>query len=82
VLPVEGPRIMVVRGIHHAGGIVSPQVLDSCAQLARVAESDRALLEIGSHLLAVGRRSASGHAVTTTAGGIARVSSSTHLYSD
>ena len=56
VLPVEGPGILAVRGVHRAGGLVSTDLLESAARLARVAESDPAMLEIGSHLLAVGRR--------------------------
>jgi SAM-dependent methyltransferase len=56
VLPIEGPGILAVRGVHRAGGVVSAELLDSAARLARVAESDPAMLEIGSHLLAVGRR--------------------------
>jgi SAM-dependent methyltransferase len=58
VLPVEGPAILAVRGVHRAGGVVTSELLDSAARLARVAESDPAMLEIGSHLLAVGRRPA------------------------
>jgi hypothetical protein len=36
--------------------VVSAGLLDSAVRLARVAESDPAMLEIGSHLLGVGRR--------------------------
>jgi SAM-dependent methyltransferase len=56
VLPIEGPGILAVRGVHRAGGVVSAELLDSAARLARVAESDPAMLEVGSHLLGVGRR--------------------------
>jgi SAM-dependent methyltransferase len=56
VLPIEGPGILAVRGVHRADGVVSAELLDSAARLARVAESDPAMLDIGSHLLGVGRR--------------------------
>ena len=56
VLPIEGPGIIAVRAIHRSGGVVSAELLDSAVRLARVAESDPDMLEVGSHLLAVGRR--------------------------
>ena len=60
VLPVEGPAIIAVRGVYWAGGVVSAELLDSAMRLARVAESDPAMLEVGSHLLGAGRRPTSG----------------------
>jgi SAM-dependent methyltransferase len=57
VLPIEGPGVLAVRGVHRAGGVVSSELLDSAVRLARVAESDPAMIEVGSHLLGVGRRS-------------------------
>lgn len=58
VLPVEGPGIVAVRAVHCAGAVVSDDLLRSAVRLAAVAESDPALRDVGSHLLAVGRRPA------------------------